>query len=272
MDITPPPGNQLKSKIKLSQILTSPEKKVLAAIAIAVLAIVLAGVFWFNRDQRAGPVGSDDPRAVAQDQEKVGEFLYKQKNYAAALDLAGQMVKTYPENARMWLMKGAAEFELEKYAEAKTSFEQALSLDPGNQGAVTYLADIERYANSSGTVIRYNPKDDADQSYVESKLGFALDPKIFQFQKATKFPPLAPATEKFTASYSVDAAFSGSFNALIKSLENTLKAAGARYEKDEREGLAILSVRQAEISESFRGYTLTVINQKPFDLAIYFEN
>jgi len=172
----------------------------------------------------------------------------------------------------MWTMKAASEFELEKYAESKASFERVLALDPGNRGANTYLVDIERFANPNSGVIRYNSNDDVDQSYVEAKLGFIPNPEIFEFYKAIQLESEAPAVEKFTASYLASEAFGGSFAAVIKSLKDTLKTAGVAYEEHPQDGLTSLTVKLTDSEGPLLGYTLSVIDQKPFELAIYYEN
>src|SRR3984957_8822403 len=59
--------------------------------------------------------------------------------YAEAVSLCQQLIDAQSDTAEAYYFKGAGEFGLKRYREAKTSFEAALKLSPANAGAKSYL-------------------------------------------------------------------------------------------------------------------------------------
>src|SRR4029079_9631490 len=80
---------------------------------------------------------------------KYGFLLVDSKAPAAAIIRLSEYVKEFPEAARLWLGLGIAYQSEGSSAQAKVSFEKALTIDPNMLPALAYLANAYTEAGQS---------------------------------------------------------------------------------------------------------------------------
>jgi tetratricopeptide (TPR) repeat protein len=110
----------------------------------------------------------------------LGIALLDQLQYADAIEAFQHVVKLRPDYADGYINIGLTNIEWEKYHEARSSLEKALSLTPGNARALYYLALVERReGNSDGEL--------ADLKEVVRQYPQARDPRrelgIYYYQE-----------------------------------------------------------------------------------------
>ncbi len=113
-----------------------PSRRLVGALAVAVLAVACAGYAWkgspFPRRGAAGPEAAAGGGADATSLPQIAEMVDK---------LAARM-KERPDDAEGWIMLGRSYAVLGRFGEALPAYRRALELQPGNAGLHADLADV----------------------------------------------------------------------------------------------------------------------------------
>jgi tetratricopeptide (TPR) repeat protein len=132
----------------------------------------------------------DPPAAGAspEELEKRGDELREKKDYLDAVDFYRAALKGTPENASVFNKVGICQLMMQRYKEARKSFEHAIRIDRKYSDAYNNLGVVHYQARSYNAAIRYyekaiSLKNDAASYY--SNLGAAYFGKK-QFDKAVE--------------------------------------------------------------------------------------
>jgi tetratricopeptide (TPR) repeat protein len=180
-----------------------------SCIRVSVLAVLLAALFALpsqaqNSEQlEVGPPQQhrvDPPAAGATPQqlEQRGDELKEEKNFLDAIDYYQASLKTAPGNASVFNKIGVCQLLLQRYKEARNSFEHAIKADHNHADAYNNLGVVYYWGRSYGAAIRQYQKaiklkNDAASYY--SNLGHAYFSKkefekaIQNYAKAVKLDP-----------------------------------------------------------------------------------
>jgi tetratricopeptide (TPR) repeat protein len=195
-------------------------------LAIVILAAALVAVLWWY------------PKAMEEKQrqresavQQLSSRIVTDRDCNAALDEAVAFLQKDSQAAGVWNLKGACEFDLGLFAEARMSFEQVLALNPDHEAAKNYLEQLDF---SPGEVVVTAAETPVSQAEFESRLGLGLN-GILSFESAVKKPSNIP--EYALATYSSEASFAGT----VAALESELEEAGGEFNLSEGEGEAILA-------------------------------
>lgn len=173
------------------------KKQIITAIIaiLAIIAIIYAARYW----TREGV-----PPDTAASKAKLEEIqnLILNKNCADAIVSASTYLQAHPNAAEIWHLKGVCEHDLGKFAEAKTSFEKALALNPNHAVARTYL---ERLQPRPGEVILAPAELPLDIGTFESRIGLKFE-GVLTLTNVIKRPATIP--EYFVAIYSSSRSYS----------------------------------------------------------------
>ena len=237
---------------------------VAAAFLVVLLAVILFVVFWAR-----SPKDRLEEAGVSASALELQELYRFANDCNEVIRRADDLIQNNngSNDVDILLIKGACEFELKDYEAAKQTLNRVLALDPQNQPATITLRQIEEAL--SNNVVYVDPKKDAlNLDYVESKLGFALDQEEYPFLRATALTPPDSSLERFTASFKTE----NSFEQTVEDIERALRAAGVEFEKNLSSSMAQFSVKLTESAGAFRGYSVTIINQEPIDISVFYEN
>ena len=138
------------------------------------------------------------PGASREDLEKRGDELRTDKDFLDAIDFYQAALKGAPGTASMYNKIGICQLMLQRYKEAKKSFERAIKADRKYADAYNNLGVIEYQARNYGAAIRRYEKavalrDDAASYY--SNMGAAyfgkrqFDKAILSYSKAMELDP-----------------------------------------------------------------------------------
>jgi len=138
------------------------------------------------------------PGATPEELEKRGDELRTDKNFLDAVDFYRAALKGAPGNASVHNKIGICQLMMQRYKEAKRSFERAIKADRKHADAYNNLGVIEYEARSYNAAIRHYEKaislrDDAASYY--SNLGAAyfgkkqFDKAIQSYSKAMELDP-----------------------------------------------------------------------------------
>ena len=168
---------------------------------------------------------------------------------------AAAFLESHADALDIWHIKGACEFDLGKFEDAKASFNKVLGLDPKNESAKKYLSLTEP---KPGELVVSGTELPLSQADFESRLNFKLEG--FTFQKAIKKPASIP--EYFLADYT-----SGqNFDATVTSLEQKLTGPTLKPGISKAKDTAILVIG----SESYR-VVVTVSKKSPVQVNINYQ-
>ena len=109
--------------------------KRILTVVLVVLAAGAAGYYFLSVWQKKDAVAINNKAG------ELSQFLLG-KDCTRVISEATEFLKKYPKAEKIWSLKGACEFELQKFSEAKDSFNRVLALDSENISAKTYLKYI----------------------------------------------------------------------------------------------------------------------------------
>lgn len=75
------------------------------------------------------------------------QILLAQRRFSAALETARRTAEAFPPSARLLLLQGAVELEMEQYTDSVNSYSQSVSLDPNDPDCLLGLAKAQSAAN-----------------------------------------------------------------------------------------------------------------------------
>lgn len=122
------------------------------------------------------PMQPAEPRAGTYSPVEVNRIMahIRQQEYDQALELATAMTRTSPSEAIGFKLQGAAYFGKGNLAEARKSFEKALSLQADDDQALVYLAQLDVAEKSPANARkRYEQILARDSKYVPAVIGVA---------------------------------------------------------------------------------------------------
>jgi tetratricopeptide (TPR) repeat protein len=157
----PPNEEVLKNAYKQIQIGSITTPKVIRSIA--------EGFQAFADDPEASKIASFDAARAAQTLYKRANLyeanaLYDLKRYKEALTAYEQAIRLDPNDAYAYTKKGNALYNLKQYEEALTAYEQAIRLDPN---------DAYAYTNKGSVLERLGRNKDAQQAFERARqLGY----------------------------------------------------------------------------------------------------
>jgi tetratricopeptide (TPR) repeat protein len=142
------------------------------------------------------------PGATAEQLERRGDELRAEKNYLDALDYYHAALSKHPNSAAIYNKMGIAELLIQRYPEAKKSFERAIKVDRqyadayNNEGVIFYIGKkysraIDRYNKAiqlhEDTASYYSnlgaalfSKKEFDKSVLAYSRALAIDPDVFE--------------------------------------------------------------------------------------------
>jgi tetratricopeptide (TPR) repeat protein len=142
------------------------------------------------------------PGATAEQLERRGDELRAEKNYLDALDYYHAALSKHPNSAAIYNKMGIAELLIQRYPEAKKSFERAIKVDHqyadayNNLGVIFYIGKkysraIDRYNKAiqlhEDTASYYSnlgaalfSKKEFDKSVLAYSRALAIDPDVFE--------------------------------------------------------------------------------------------
>ncbi len=180
----------------------SYRKAVLLVLVVIFSAAAIAQVSHPEQVQIAPPlVRAVDPPAAdasAADLEKQGDQLRMEKLYLDALDYYHAALAKKPNDAHVLNKIGVTELLLERYKEARKSFEKSIHADRGYPDAYNNLGVIFYKAKKYGTAIKDYEKaiaKDGDSASFYSNLGAAyfakrdFDAGMKAYQHAMQIDP-----------------------------------------------------------------------------------
>jgi len=168
---------------------------------------------------------------------ELGKLVFESRDCKKAISEASAFLGMYPQAAQIWNLKGACEFDLGRFDEARASFQKVLVLDPGHEAAKNYLARLDF---QPGQVVVSGTKTSLDRKDFESKLGLNLD-GIFSSGEAIERPANIP--EYLSASY----VSSKNFSDTVAYLKEELEKPGSKFSISEMpEGTVLASASETE--------------------------
>lgn len=103
-------------------------------------AIIVCGLVFFISSSALAD-GGGGASSQSSDYRKAVKAI-KKENYAKAIDLLNSVVDKNPDNANAWNYMGYSLRNLERYDDALTAYEKALTLKPKHKGALEYLGEL----------------------------------------------------------------------------------------------------------------------------------
>ena len=176
---------------------------------------------WRAEQVQVGPpMRRVEPPAVsatAEELEKRGDFLRGNKAYLDALDYYHAALVKSPNNSQIYNKVGIAQLQLQRYKEAKKSFEHAIKADRqrpdayNNLGAVLYEerkygASIKHYEKAlrlesdnatfySNLGAAYFAKKEFEKAAINYSKALELDPDVFERHSRTGISAQLPSPE-----------------------------------------------------------------------------
>jgi len=122
------------------------------------------------------------PSPVPEDTSYIDEGikLYRQGKYEEALDYYDKMLKSYPEDSKLWVYKGVALAAIKEYVDAGVCFDKALSFNPEDAKAWHYKGLILiQMDETEGAIECFKKAVEINPLYVEEKNSLSVDIKTF---------------------------------------------------------------------------------------------
>jgi hypothetical protein len=146
-------------------------------IIVVILLAILAMVFITK------PMSEERQAALVAEKRLELEQLVFAKKCAEVVAEAETFVSRHDDATDIWHLKGACEFDLWEFDEAKLSFGKVLELDPEHQAALKYLDTIE-----NGGLMISSSEEPISQSEYESMTGLTLATGTLTLDKAVQRP------------------------------------------------------------------------------------
>jgi tetratricopeptide (TPR) repeat protein len=132
---------------------------------IAAILLLMVGLLW--APQLVLAQGGQAPA-------KEALTLMRNKAFDQALDKINEAIRLEPSNSQYYFIKGQCEVQLKKFAEAKSSFTDAVSKNKGNTKAYLMLAKLSIKDKDENTAIRYLNDAYENEQNMSKKIAYKL--------------------------------------------------------------------------------------------------
>lgn len=156
-------------------------KKVGVGVVIVVLALLFFW-YWNNKIQNDKKI----QMSVNKTSLDLDQLILNSHDCGTVIAEATAFLKTNPNAEHIWVDLGSCQYDMGKFADAKTSFEKAFSLNASDEGVQTYLKKLNATSTNALAVTVVGPATNLLQSEFESTIGFKFPKSYFQFAGADK--------------------------------------------------------------------------------------
>lgn len=217
---------------------------------VLILLAVSAGFFLLKRLNFYDLVDSRH----AQDIQNIQELVIKDQNCDAALAKTANLIKRNPADKDAWHWQGICQFQLDRIADARQSFEKVIALNSKNQAAKNYLELM-----SSGATLVNLQKDGISREAFESLSLVRLQASFdFAYAYPVEQGGVTVTTGKYTTGLSGKRAQA--------ELEKSLKSAGLSYTSENGSAAGIKSY-EASLDDVSYKISINVLST-PVNIAI----
>lgn len=182
----------------------------------------------------------------------IQQLAINDRNYESSLQLAGDLTQDDPSNADAWHWKGISEFELERYDEAKISFQRVISIDPEHNAAKNYLKILDENSFEATTSLSHEE--------FESLIKINFDQDILTFIDASSTP-----NDQYTVFISAVYESDGLLEDIQDYLEDMINEKGFQAEiNDSDDSISIAGIKDKE------NFSATIWKRAPIQILIIY--